>query len=154
MNRRVEQALAVPAPTADSTTGAEEANLSPIARVADVMALTSILGRKWTPRILLTLGDRPMSHGELSRRLSGVQRKVMQESLDRLLADALVKRILATNDVGRATTMYGLTNFGTSLLPLLDQMAIWCEKHFADLTAAQQEGPQIVVESQTVIDLR
>ena len=147
MTRRIEQAVAFPVPMADTITGAEDAKSSSSAQVAHVMALAHVLGRKWTPRIMIALRNGPMSHGDLSRELSGVQRKVMQESLDRLLADALVKRILDKNDLGRSTTLYGLTAFGLLLLPLLDQMFGWCDEHYIDLRAAQAEGPEIVVVS-------
>ena len=76
----------------------------------------------------------------------------MQESLDRLLAAALVKRIVDKNDLGRSTTLYGLTIFGVALLPLLDQMSAWCDDHFIDLTSAQEEGPEIVVVSASSAD--
>lgn len=145
MIRRVEQAVALPVSMVDSPVGAQDARTSPGAPVAQVAALTHILGRKWTPMIMDTLRDGPMSHGDLARKLSGVQRKVMQESLDRLLTDALVKRILGQNDLGHSTTMYGLTAFGVSLMPLLDQMFVWCDDHFIDLTTAQDDGPEIVV---------
>lgn len=145
MSGRVEQIVAVRVPTADSPAGTEDTETSSSTHVARVMALAHILGRKWTPRIMIALRSGPLSHGDLSRELSGVQRKVMQESLDRLLADALVRRILDRNDLGRSTTMYGLTTFGISLLPMLDEMSDWCDQHFIDLTEAQAEGPEIVV---------
>lgn len=149
---RVEQAEAFPATVEDSIGGGEHARTPSSAPVAQVMALAHILGRKWTPRIMIALRFGPLSHGALSRQLSGVQRKVMQESLDRLLADALVKRIVDKNDLGRSTTLYGLTIFGDALLPLLDQMSDWCDEHFIDLTAAQKDGPEIVVVSASSAD--
>ncbi len=103
---------------------------------------------------MIALRSGSMSHGDLSRQLSGVQRKVMQESLDRLLTDALVKRIVDRNDLGRSTTLYGLTTLGISLLPLLDQMSGWCDEHFSDLTSAQENGPEIVVVSTMPSDRR
>ncbi len=91
--------------------------------------LGSILGRKWTLTIIATLHDGPVRHGQLCRRLKPIARKVLHQSLDGLVADGLVEKIVDIDDCGNAAVFYGLTSLGASLHTVLDAMQAWTGQH-------------------------
>jgi DNA-binding HxlR family transcriptional regulator len=83
----------------------------------------------------------------LCRRLAGVSRKVVHESLKELMADGLVEKVIGADDVGSPSVTYGLTTLGASLAPVLDAMQAWCTLHLGQLLAARDSGePPIRVE--------
>ncbi|MEZ5379626.1 MAG: helix-turn-helix domain-containing protein [Acidimicrobiales bacterium] len=92
--------------------------------------LGSILGRKWTLTIIATLHDGPIRHGQLCRRLRPIARKVLHQSLDGLVDDGLVEKVVGIDDCGNIAVSYGLTPLGRSLHTVLDAMQAWTEHHF------------------------
>lgn len=99
----------------------------------ELTKLAAVLGRKWTPTLLVTLVDGPMRHGPLTRKLRGISRKVLHESLDSLMIDGLIEKAIFIDDCGKPATTYGLTTLGESLVPLLELMQEWCSDHLAEL---------------------
>ncbi|MEZ5228570.1 MAG: helix-turn-helix domain-containing protein [Acidimicrobiales bacterium] len=91
--------------------------------------LGSILGRKWTLTIIASLHDGPVRHGQLCRRLRPIARKVLHQSLDGLIADGLVEKVVDIDECGNAAVSYGLTPLGTSLHTVLDAMQAWTDQH-------------------------
>jgi DNA-binding HxlR family transcriptional regulator len=107
---------------------------------ADLAKLSAILGRKWTASIVVTLRSAPIRHGDLCRRLSGISRKVLHESLDALIHDGLVEKIIGVDDVGGPSVTYGLTPLGSSLSPVFDAMQLWCDSHLRDVVTTRSDG--------------
>ena len=109
-------------------------------RATDLAKLSAVLGRKWTASIVTTLRHAPIRHGDLCRRLSGISRKVLHESLDALICDGLVEKIIGVDDVGGPSVAYGLTPLGSSLSPVFDAMQLWCDSHLPDVVQARSGG--------------
>ncbi len=106
-------------------------------KAVELSCLCAVLGRKWTPAILTTLAEGPMRHGHLSRRLAGIARKVLHNSLDGLMADGLVEKIIGADHLGGASVRYGLTPLGMSLTAVLDCLQLWCNLNLDELHAAR-----------------
>lgn len=74
--------------------------------------------------ILLCLRARPVRFGVLRRHLPPVSAKVLAETLQSMERDGFVRRQPAAGIPYRAVE-YGLTEFGRSLLPVIDHARQW-----------------------------
>jgi len=104
----------------------------------ELLKLSTVIGRKWTPAVMTTLAETPMRHGQLCRKLSGIHRKVLQETLIGLMRDGLVTKSCGFDETGNLKVVYGLTDLGTSLFSVFDAMQDWCAHHLGELRTAQQ----------------
>ncbi len=89
-------------------------------------ALTAIkaISGKWKTRILWLLRDRPHHFGEVKSLLPGVSAKVLSEQLRQLGDDGLVAP-QETLRGGVAFMLYDYTEYGRTLIPVLDLLGGW-----------------------------
>jgi len=81
------------------------------------------LGGKWKPVILWYLRDEKRRFSELSQLIPQITEKVLSLQLKQMEKDGLVNR-----KAFKAVPMrveYSLTDFGKTLVPVLDEMARW-----------------------------
>ena len=92
-------------------------------------AALAAVGGKWKAIIVYSLEERPYHFAAIRGFLPDISHKVLTEQLGELIADDIVWR----DETGPipARVMYHLTEYGHSLLPLIDQMKIWGRKHIA-----------------------
>jgi DNA-binding HxlR family transcriptional regulator len=93
-----------------------------------VQLTIDIVGGKWKPLILWLLRTgRPRRFNDLQRSMPDVAHKVLTQQLRQLERDGVVAR----NVVGgpHLQVEYGLTAFGASLGPVLNEMAAWAKRH-------------------------
>ena len=100
--------------------------------------------------IINELKAKPLRFGRLLRALPEASRKVVTEHLRELEREQIVSRKALGNrpDV----VEYSLTNYGRTLIPVLDAMAEWGLKHKHRTAATStersarmsEEGPQLV----------
>lgn len=90
-------------------------------------AALAATGGKWKLIIIYWLADRPRHFAELRREMSSISQKVLTEQLKELIDDDIVDR-RATGDVP-APVIYSLTDYGRSLLPLVETVRIWGRGH-------------------------
>ncbi len=76
-----------------------------------------VIGGKWKPRILTTLGERTRRFRELERSLAGISRKVLVEQLRELEADGVIERRVFPQVPPRVE--YSLTPVGFRALPVI-----------------------------------
>ena len=77
--------------------------------------------------ILGTLSDRPASFRELARAVPGISDSMLSTRLAALTKVGLLTRAV---DEGPALSVaYDLTHAGRALLPALDQISRWADKH-------------------------
>jgi len=88
-----------------------------------VEATLSLIGGKYKPLILWHLIGHPLHYMELQRLLSGATPKMLSQQLHSLEADGLIHRAVIPEKPPR--TVYSLTPFGQSILPVLDAMCQW-----------------------------
>ena len=86
-----------------------------------------IIGGKWKGSILWHLQDGPVRFNDLARQLGGATRKMVNERLKELEAQGLVRRnVLSERPIA---VSYEMTEFGRSVLVVLEQLKDWAEEH-------------------------
>ncbi len=84
----------------------------------------SIIGGKWKMRILYELGcESTLRYGELKRNITYITHKMLSTQLKELENDSLIIR----NEYPQIPPKveYSLSEKGTSLLPIINQMCQW-----------------------------
>ena len=93
-----------------------------------VQLTIDIVGGKWKPLILWLLRPgRPRRFNDLQRSMPDVAHKVLTQHLRQLERDGLVARHVVRGP--HLQVEYCLTAFGTSLGPVLNEMAAWAKRH-------------------------
>ena len=94
-----------------------------------VQTSVAVIGGKWKPGILYRFGDRTLRLSELRREMPWVSEAVLVRTLRELEADGLVAR----HDHGTwpRRVDYRLTEYGRTVIPVLDAVAAWGEGHIA-----------------------
>jgi DNA-binding HxlR family transcriptional regulator len=87
----------------------------------------SILGGKWRVVILAYLKEGVHRYGELKGRMPGISGKVLTQQLRALAREGLIVRTIYSEVPAR--TEYQLTEYGESLIPVLDAIYCWGLQH-------------------------
>lgn len=93
-----------------------------------VLVVIKAISGKWKTRILWLLRDRPYHFGELRKTLPGVSAKVLDEQLKQLEQDGLIARREELRG-GLTYVIYSYSDYGRSLVPLLDDLGSWGAAH-------------------------
>lgn len=83
----------------------------------------SIVGDRWSPRVIASLLDGPLKYGELMERLEGIAPNILSARLKKLEADGVV--VSATYSERPPRFEYRLTESGVELSDLLRLLAAW-----------------------------
>jgi DNA-binding HxlR family transcriptional regulator len=102
------------------TTDADDLKLF---RCPALITIKAISG-KWKTRILWLLREQSCHFGELRRLLPGISAKVLSEQLKQLEVDGL---ITARDEarLGIIYSIYDYSDYGRSLIPVLDGLGEW-----------------------------
>ena len=92
-----------------------------------VKATVDVIGGKWKTLILYFLKDGPRRYNALRRDLKGASHKVLTEQLRQLEKDGIVHRHALPGTIPSAE--YSLAEYGKTLIPVLEAMAIWGAAH-------------------------
>jgi DNA-binding HxlR family transcriptional regulator len=92
-----------------------------------VAAAATIIGSKWTPQILYALCSDVCRFCELQKEVQGINPRTLSARLDDLEAAGIVTREVHSVDQHRVE--YSLTEKGKDLLPILEKMIEWGDKH-------------------------
>lgn len=109
------------------------------AKMTDCPALVTIqlVAGKWKTRILWHLREGSAGFGDIKRALPGISAKVLTDHLDALVADGLVaRRQWAKANV--VHTAYDYTDYGRTLIPVLDALGHWGLVHRANADSAER----------------
>lgn len=85
-----------------------------------------IIGGKWKTVILIYLIDKPLRYKELRKKMPMVTERTLSLQLKKLEADGVIKRTVY-NDKPPLKVEYALTDFGSTLIPLLKTIINWGE---------------------------
>jgi DNA-binding HxlR family transcriptional regulator len=86
-----------------------------------------ILGSKWKASILWHLKDSPVRFNDLCRIMGGASKKMIDQRLKEMEQQGLIYReVLSTRPIA---VHYGITEFGSSALVILEQLAEWTESN-------------------------
>jgi len=91
------------------------------------------IANKWTAMIVILLTEEPLRFGELHRRVEGITKKVLVDTLRALERDGMVERVQLDGDHPH----YQLTTLGQTLRDPLQALRIWAESYVDDVQAAQ-----------------
>lgn len=97
-----------------------------------------VLGRiagKWTMVVILALGDGALRYAELRRRVKGVTKKMLTQTLRALERDGLVERRVF--DTVPVQTEYELTTLGRSLADAVAVIREWAYGNVEGITGAR-----------------
>jgi DNA-binding HxlR family transcriptional regulator len=99
---------------------------NPVSNCPLTAALAAV-GGKWKMIIVYSLAERPYHFAGIRQFLPDVSQKVLTEQLGELMADDIVARE-ETGPVP-APVFYSLTDYGRTLLPLIDFVKVWGRGH-------------------------
>ncbi len=90
-------------------------------------AAVAAIGGKWKLIIIYWLAESPKHFAGLRKLMDGISQKVLTQQLRELIADDIVKR----DEKGKAPAPveYSLTEYGRSLLPLVESVRSWGRQH-------------------------
>jgi DNA-binding HxlR family transcriptional regulator len=86
-----------------------------------------LLGKRWTGVILGTLTGGPAGFRALARAIDGISDSMLSDRLSDLTEAGLVSRTVEEGPP--LAVRYALTDDGRALLPALEEMARWAERH-------------------------
>ena len=90
-------------------------------------AAFAAVGGKWKMIIVYWLSQEDVHFGGLRRRMTSISHKVLTEQLRELQADDVVRRVPLGSVP--APVMYQLTDYGRTLLPLVESVRAWGRGH-------------------------
>ena len=90
-------------------------------------AALAAAGGKWKMIIIYWLAARPRHFAALRQEMSSISQKVLTEQLKELIADDIVRR--EETGPAPAPVIYSLTDYGRSLVPLIETVRQWGRGH-------------------------
>lgn len=90
---------------------------------------------KWTMLVILALGDERVHYAELRRRVSGITKKMLTQTLRALERDGLVSREVIHTVPQQ--TVYELTTLGHSLADVVGLVRTWAYGNVEPITEAR-----------------
>jgi DNA-binding HxlR family transcriptional regulator len=96
-------------------------------------AALAAIGGKWKLIIVYWLAESPRHFAGLRQVMPGISQKVLTQQLCELVGDGIVQR----HPLGAipARVEYSLTDYGRSLLPLLEDIRLWGRAHMERLAS-------------------
>jgi DNA-binding HxlR family transcriptional regulator len=82
--------------------------------------------------ILYWLAESPRHFAAIRQAIPGISQKVLTQQLRELVSDGIVRR--EPKGAVPAPVDYSLTDYGRSVLPLVDQVRLWGRAHMERVT--------------------
>jgi DNA-binding HxlR family transcriptional regulator len=101
-----------------------------VERVSECPVTTAIavIAGKWKPTILCEIREGARRFSDLRRDIPGISEKVLSQHLRDLEADGIVSR-REFHEGAVLATEYGFTEYGRTLIPALNALAVWGMNH-------------------------
>lgn len=99
-------------------------------------AALAAVGGKWKLIIVYWLAESPKHFAALRKAIPGISQKVLTQQLRELVGDDIVRR--HPKGALPAPVEYSLTDYGRSLLPLVEQVRRWGRAHLERLAVADE----------------
>ena len=129
--------ISEPVKKAPSGNGTRRRRPNPVGGCPLTAALAAV-GGKWKLIIIYWLAESPKHFAAIRKEMPGISQKVLTQQLRELVADGIASR-RPTGSVP-APVEYSLTDYGQSLLPLVESIRLWGRAHIERLTA-QADAP-------------
>jgi DNA-binding HxlR family transcriptional regulator len=104
----------------------EHARPNPVEGCPLTAALAAI-GGKWKLIIVYFLAESPKHFAALRKAMPGISQKVLTQQLRELISDGMVNR--EAKGAVPAPVEYSLTEYGRSVLPLVEDVRLWGRGH-------------------------
>ena len=104
----------------------EHARPNPVEGCPLTAALAAI-GGKWKLIIVYFLAESPKHFAALRKAMPGISQKVLTQQLRELISDGIVNR--EAKGAVPAPVEYSLTEYGRSVLPLIEDVRVWGRAH-------------------------
>jgi DNA-binding HxlR family transcriptional regulator len=101
-------------------------------------AALAAIGGKWKLIVVYWLAESPKHFAALRRAMPGISQKVLTQQLRELVSDGIVRR--QPKGAVPSPVEYSLTDYGLSVLPLVEGVRLWGRGHLARLSS-QTDGP-------------
>ena len=101
-------------------------------------AALAAIGGKWKLIILYWLAESPKHFAALRRVMPGISQKVLTQQLRELAGDGIVQR--QPKGAIPSPVEYSLTDYGRSVLPLVEDVRLWGRGHLTRLSS-QSDAP-------------
>jgi DNA-binding HxlR family transcriptional regulator len=102
-------------------------------------AALAALGGKWKLIIVYWLAESPKHFAALRRVMPGISQKVLTQQLRELVSDGIVRR--QPKGVVPAPVEYSLTEYGQSVLPLVENVRVWGREHLTRMSSETDAEP-------------
>jgi DNA-binding HxlR family transcriptional regulator len=101
-----------------------------VERVSECPVTTAIavIAGKWKPTILCEIREGARRFSDLRRDIPGISENVLSQHLRDLEADGIVSR-REFHEGAVLATEYGFTEYGRTLIPALNTLAVWGMNH-------------------------
>jgi DNA-binding HxlR family transcriptional regulator len=96
-------------------------------------AALAAVGGKWKLIIVYWLAEEPKHFAALRRVMPRISQKVLTQQLRELMSDGIVRR--QPTGAIPSPVEYSLTDYGRSVLPLVEAVRIWGRAHMERLTS-------------------
>ncbi|HKQ72557.1 MAG TPA: helix-turn-helix domain-containing protein [Blastocatellia bacterium] len=100
-------------------------------------AALAAIGGKWKLIIVYWLAEAPKHFASLRREIPGISQKVLTQQLRELVSDGIAQR--QPKGAIPAPVEYSLTDYGRSVLPLVEDMRLWGRTHMERMTSQADE---------------
>ncbi len=95
------------------------------------------VGGKWKSRIMWHLSHQTYRYGDFIRLIPEISKKMLSQVLHELEKDGLINRMEYKEKILRVE--YSLTEYGTSVTPLLTLMSAWGKSHMQMLKDEEEK---------------
>jgi DNA-binding HxlR family transcriptional regulator len=102
-------------------------------------AALAALGGKWKLIIVYWLGEAPKHFAALRQVMPGISQKVLAQQLRELMTDGIVHR--QPKGPVPARVEYSLTDYGRSVVPLVEDVRLWGKEHLARRSSRPDGSP-------------
>ena len=92
-----------------------------------VTTTLSVIGGKWKPIILYAIKKETKRFSEIKRLIPAISQKMLTQQLRELEDDGIVHR--RVYPVVPPKVEYSITDYGGTLMPILDAMVAWGQRH-------------------------
>jgi DNA-binding HxlR family transcriptional regulator len=90
-------------------------------------AALAAIGGKWKMIIVYWLAESPKHFAALRKAMPSISQKVLTQQLRELMSDGIVNR--DAQGAVPAPVVYSLTDYGRSVLPLVENVRVWGRGH-------------------------
>jgi DNA-binding HxlR family transcriptional regulator len=99
-----------------------------------------LVADQWTPLVIYALGGGTMRFGQLLKRIDGISKKMLTQTLRALERNGLVQRVVYP--VVPPIVEYSLTPLGQTLTEPINALQIWAYEHLPEVAQARAEYDQ------------